>query len=773
MSRPRAAVVASVVILLAVALPASAQQDAIPSQVHPGSAHDIVKYGVAADEDCMLYLGGEPSAPCSGPSRGPLRGRLAVGSGQPPGPTELHCQPCHRVGAPSTSTRKPPTTTTGPVTTSESPVTSPPATFTSPIVEESSAEPSSKSPTGYARRPAGTRILLATVTVLATSGTAQPTPAPSVENTTLLDLPRQTWLAILAGLLLAAAALAGLCFVRRRGDKPPPSQPPTGLAEPGIRPVRVGISDLAGGPAPSDVPLTPDTGYVLWVDIGELPGADATRWVPLDVVTFDSTPAGLRPMVAGTPNRRVRLGAGDTGRVVFDLRTPVRSARRRLRVGLYCRGVLWQSFAIEADVGLPEDGGGWRAERDYVAGYGLDPSLLDTAAPHALSIMVNHNTADEHGIHVFFADGAVAMAAGIPAAHLDRLQGRARDLYRRLEAVQGSLDSALGALALHGRNVYTAIRPRIDPALVRAGLDPVPLWQRLRDRVRVQVIWPDGCAQPLPAAVVYDFPLAEVGSAELRACRAFFDDLNARVEPRCFGGRCLSDSDTVVCPAGFWGFRLLLGSPPSLGTDRPVPDGPTESAAPPALVLGKAMDPAFVLRDRHLRRLRELLPGVAWYEENRRAGLLARLRAVQPSLIYLYCHGGVDEEQGIGWVEIGDGERLSARGLPDDLYRRWRSRPLVLLNGCSTAALGDDQPNPLTQRLLWAGAGGIVGTEIDVGETTACRFADHLVPLVLGENRELGDAIRASRLELLRSGSVAGLSYLALARPDLRLMLKE
>ncbi|RSN24435.1 hypothetical protein DMC61_29940 [Amycolatopsis sp. WAC 04169] len=204
-----------------------------------------------------------------------------------------------------------------------------------------------------------------------------------------------------------------------------------------------------------------------------------------------------------------------------------------------------------------------------------------------------------------------------------------------------------------------------------------------------------------------------------------------------------------------------------------MPDRPAEAADPPALVLGKAMDPAFVLRDKHLRRLRELLPGVTWYEENRRAELLARLRAVQPSLIYLYCHGGVDEEQGIGWVEIGDGERLSARGLPDDLYRLWRSRPLVLLNGCSTAALGDNQPNPLTQRLLWAGAGGIVGTEIDVGETTACRFADHLVPLVLGANRELGDAIRVSRLELLRTRSVAGLSYLALARPDLRLTFKE
>ncbi|MFD5248363.1 CHAT domain-containing protein [Amycolatopsis sp. NPDC058340] len=769
MSRPQATVAASIVILLTVALPASAQQDAVPTQVYPGSAHDIVKYGVAADEGCMLYFGGGPSAPCSGTSRGPLRGRLTVDTGQPPGPTELHCQPCHRVGAPSTSTRRPPTTSTGPVTTSESPSTSPPTTFTSPPVEESSPKP----PAGYARRPAGTRIHLATVTVLAAPGTAQPTPAPSVENTPLLGLPSRTWLAILAGLLLAAAALAGLRFVRRRGDKPPPLQPPTGLPEPGIRPVRVGISDLSGSPAPLDIPLTPDTGYVLWVDIGELPGADTGREVPLDVVAFDSTPAGLRPMVTGTPTRRVGLGAGDAGRVGFDLRTPARSARRRLRLGLYCRGVLWQSFAVEADVGWPEESGGWRAERDYVAAYGLDPSLLDTAAPHALSIMVNHNTADEHGIHVLFADGAVPMAAGIPAAHLDRLQGRARDLYRRLEAAQGSIDSALGALALHGRNVYTAIRPRIDPALVRAGLDPVPLWQRLRDRVRVQVIWPDGCAQPLPAAIVYDYPLAEVGSAELRACRAFFDDLAARIEPRCFGGRCVSDSDTVVCPAGFWGFRLLLGSPPSLGTDRPVPDRPVESADPPALVLGKAMDPAFVLRDRHLRRLRELLPGVAWYEENRRAGLLARLRAVQPSLIYLYCHGGVDEEQGIGWVEIGDGERLSARGLPDDLYRQWRSRPLVLLNGCSTAALGDDQPNPLTQRLLWAGAGGIVGTEIDVGEKTACRFADHLVPLMLGANRELGDAIRASRLELLRIGSVAGLSYLALARPDLRLTVKE
>lgn len=100
----------------------------------------------------------------------------------------------------------------------------------------------------------------------------------------------------------------------------------------------------------------------------------------------------------------------------------------------------------------------------------------------------------------------------------------------------------------------------------------------------------------------------------------------------------------------------------------------------------------------------------------------------------------------------------------------WRSRPLVLLNGCSTAALGDDVPNPLTPKLLWAGASGVVGAEVDITEGLACQFADTMVPLLLRDGWAIGAAVRAGRLALLAAGSPLGLTYVAFAPTDLRVI---
>lgn len=247
-------------------------------------------------------------------------------------------------------------------------------------------------------------------------------------------------------------------------------------------------------------------------------------------------------------------------------------------------------------------------------------------------------------------------------------------------------------------------------------------------------------------------------------------DLAANKSPRCLDGRCRSGSDRIVCPAGFWGFRLDIGCPLSLGPRQPAPDSLPERPKPPTLVLGRSRDPAFTFIDRHLIALRRRLTGVSWHETHQVATLLERLRQLQPTLIYLYCHGGVDPEQGIGWIEIGNGERLSSRGIPRDFARRWHSKPLVLLNGCSTAALSDNQANPLVNQLLWAGAAGCVGTEIDIVEGIACAFADCFIPSLLQGSHDVGQALRTARLALLRQGTPAGLSYLGLAPADLRLV---
>jgi hypothetical protein len=627
-------------------------------------------------------------------------------------------------------------------------------------------------------QPIGLEIEIATVTVItAAEITATTTPPGSAQpETGSSGIPGV--LGLVALLVGVAAVAAGIgWFVRSRSGPggPPPDQPelPTGGGLPGIRSVRVGFSDGTGRPIRSDQPLQPGRRYRFWVDIGELPGAAAALLtVPLQVVLFDGQAARRDPLILDQPHQEVLLSGSEVGRINFEIRTPEQPQQLRLRCGLYSRGTLLQTFAVTANVAPAGQPGGWRADRDYVTSFGLDPAVLSETQPHALSLMINHNAPGEHGIYAFFGERQVVVTSQIPAGQIEWLQQRARTLYAEANATgwdHAQLPRLLAALALHGWNVFTAIQPHIDPWLKQRGHEPAAVWDELLRPARIQVVWPADCAQPLPAAVIYDYPLTEIPAAEFRLCAHYFADLGHR-PPRCLNGKCLSASDRVVCPAGFWGFRLEMGSPLSLGPRLPIPDRRYERAVPPTLVLGKSTDPAFTLRDGHLKWLRHQLGAVTWHESDRVATLLDQLRHLQPTMIYLYCHGGFDQVQGIGWVEIGDGERLSARGVPRDFGGRWRSGPLVLLNGCSTAALGDGQPNPLAHQLLWAGASGAVGTEIDINEPIACAFADRLVLSLLNGASSVGEALREARITLLQCGSAAGLSYLALAPADLRLV---
>jgi hypothetical protein len=112
---------------------------------------------------------------------------------------------------------------------------------------------------------------------------------------------------------------------------------------------------------------------------------------------------------------------------------------------------------------------------------------------------------------------------------------------------------------------------------------------------------------------------------------------------------------------------------------------------------------------------------------------------------------------------------VRASGCPCAASARSSATALVLLNGCSTAALGDDLPNALTPKLLWAGAAGVVGAEIDITEGLACAFADTLVPQLLLSASTIGEAVQASWLALLGRGSPLGLCFVAFAPNDLRL----
>ncbi|MBV8932224.1 MAG: hypothetical protein JOZ47_18610 [Kutzneria sp.] len=118
-----------------------------------------------------------------------------------------------------------------------------------------------------------------------------------------------------------------------------------------------------------------------------------------------------------------------------------------------------------------------------------------------------------------------------------------------------------------------------------------------------------------------------------------------------------------------------------------------------------------------------------WRQVNTIGELHDQLRLAQPSLVYLYGNGGVDDITAVFGVLYS-----LARGFAE------------------------------------TGFGGVIGTEAQVREPEACVFAERLVNSLLRDGASVGLAVRDSRLAVLEAGSGIGLAYVALAPAGFRLV---
>ena len=96
-------------------------------------------------------------------------------------------------------------------------------------------------------------------------------------------------------------------------------------------------------------------------------------------------------------------------------------------------------------------------------------------------------------------------------------------------------------------------------------------------------------------------------------------------------------------------------------------------------------------------------------------------------------------------------------------------RPVVLVNGCHTTALGPEVAQPLVSGLMFtANAAGVIGTEVTIFEPLAVEFAESFLR-VFDAGSMLGWAVRDARLTLLGRGNPLGLVYIPFAAADLEL----
>ncbi|MBX3637801.1 MAG: CHAT domain-containing protein, partial [Rubrivivax sp.] len=317
---------------------------------------------------------------------------------------------------------------------------------------------------------------------------------------------------------------------------------------------------------------------------------------------------------------------------------------------------------------------------------------------------------------------------------------------------------------------------------------------RLRDEMRPVLAGTDAqicvahamLTEVVPWALMYDRPYTAkpVPGGRLEVCTAALPAADGSLavhecgqSPHCVLHQGLAEKN-VACPLRFWGFRHQIEVPPrqTEGAPAPVPAAPAATAAG-APRLAAVINVALATAAAHEQQLRTLQlsgpRGVVWQQiETRPDRLVEALDDADLDLVYLYCHarGGLgDPEKTMPpKLEFGDAAGTSQYAA-DEFVMRWRRQPLVILNGCSTAAFSPDALSPFVKTFTRdCGAGGVVGTEIPVHEDLAREFAARLIRRVL-EGEPAGRALLAVRRELLAGDNPLGLAYTLYAFSEMKI----
>lgn len=607
---------------------------------------------------------------------------------------------------------------------------------------------------------------------------------------------------------------------RRRGPRRTPAAGEPAQSLPSEEVGKHEAPTVATGFAPAQTPgvaahwdaaLAPGHDYYFWFEVG----ADVAGSIELRATALPDMPEGQRLAVqlfcfpeeltlAGQTRGEITVqegrGASVTHpaaspdvvsellgrRLFFEVRTPERDGPARLRCNVYLGSTLVQSRLVSADVGsrshpdLPT----LRSSLDYALSDTLVREALARVPAHDLSLLVNGNGAShefrfysERGAQVFASDASLeamaldttidrARAALKHASWGERSEWRPDLPYRYRQPDLEKLETDLVDLAREGRQLYVGIASQLA-----GGHDRRLELERLaRATGRVQIAT---LARGLyvPASLFYDHVLedAPAPGQRYRLCPDFLAAL-AAAEPleelTCFTHGCAhADDPYAVCASGFWGYRHEMGWPTGIGGQ---PVSAITCGQTPELAIGVSTDPALTLRAAHAQRISAL--GEARIAEHRSD--LTRLLARAPHVVYLFCHGGVNEA-GSPFLEIGpEGEQgVSAVYLVNEGIRWADHRPLVFINGCNTTALEPRQILDLVAAFVGeANAVGVIGTELTVFQELACSFAETMLGAFLSDSSTVGAAVRQARLALLKERNPLGLVYVPFVAADTRLV---
>ncbi|MET8983475.1 CHAT domain-containing protein [Streptomyces sp. NPDC004539] len=141
-----------------------------------------------------------------------------------------------------------------------------------------------------------------------------------------------------------------------------------------------------------------------------------------------------------------------------------------------------------------------------------------------------------------------------------------------------------------------------------------------------------------------------------------------------------------------------------------------------------------------------LAQGTVCVERSRRDELLAALKSgrMEDQLMYFWCHGRFEAAQDAGApllvVQLTDSQDIDAHTV---LARRTAGllpyRPLVLFNACYAGLPGGADLTYLGGALITAGAGGVLGPQIEMPQVFAAEYAYAFVTRYLGGTDTAGE----------------------------------
>ena len=246
-------------------------------------------------------------------------------------------------------------------------------------------------------------------------------------------------------------------------------------------------------------------------------------------------------------------------------------------------------------------------------------------------------------------------------------------------------------------------------------------------------------------------------------------------------GEPLPNPETVACPVHFWGWRHIIEIP-SQQYDR-QPSGDARPQTTKIKVTGPAQLMAGLNFGLHLTNAHEVedldpLPAklkipAAWIsKESGRKEIIDSLRNPNLHLIYFYCHargGQADITIKYPYLEFEDKHRMIGQITSGQLPAvQWQNGPLVVLNGCGTAAFSPDALSPFVYKLVQdRGAAGVIGTEIPISEDLAREFARSFLEDFFN-GKPAGAALLGVRQKLLAMNNPLGLVYVLYSAADLQ-----